>query len=236
MDGSPCWHLRWTAAAVGPPSWTPLGEASARSGLALVGTRTESLRDLAAELNLPADRTLLHVANLRDASAASALARAVTEAFHRMDLLFHLIGGWSGGKAVVEVEPRETEEMFQQHVWTTFYLAHALVPLLIANHWGRIIVVSSPVATQPIAKIAPYAMAKAAQETLILSLAQELAGTGVTANVLQVHSIDTRPERERTPTKASRTTPEEIVAAMLYLSSDPAQVVNGARIPLYGRS
>ena len=85
---------------------------------------------------------------------------------------------------------------------------------------------------RPAEKSAPYAIAKAAQETLMLTLAREIRGTGVTANVLQVREIDVQPER--TPKKPSRTTPEEITAAILYLCSEQAQTVNGARIPLYG--
>jgi NAD(P)-dependent dehydrogenase (short-subunit alcohol dehydrogenase family) len=72
----------------------------------------------------------------------------------------------------------------------------------------------------------------------MLTLAQEVAGTGVTANIIQVRTIDMQHERERAPSaqNAFWTTPEEIAAAMLYLCSDEGQVVNGARIPLYGNA
>ena len=60
--------------------------------------------------------------------------------------------------------------MLNQHLWTTFYLAQAFVPRLTANKWGRIIMVSSPFASQPAANGAPYAAAKAAQEALIMGL------------------------------------------------------------------
>jgi NAD(P)-dependent dehydrogenase (short-subunit alcohol dehydrogenase family) len=77
---------------------------------------------------------------------------------------------------------------------------------------------------------------KAAQEALTLAIAKESAGSGVTANILQVRTIDADRERDRNPSgkNASWTTPEEITAAILYLCSDEAGVVNGARIPLYG--
>jgi NAD(P)-dependent dehydrogenase (short-subunit alcohol dehydrogenase family) len=67
-------------------------------------------------------------------------------------------------------------------------------------------------------------------------LAQEVKETGVTANILQVRTIDAKHERDSQPTpkNAAWTTPEEILPAILYLCSDEAQVVNGARIPLYG--
>jgi NAD(P)-dependent dehydrogenase (short-subunit alcohol dehydrogenase family) len=134
------------------------------------------------------------------------------------------------------VPAEDLSNMVNQHVWTTFYLAQAFVPHLVANHWGRVAVISSPSATTPAANGAPYAAAKAAQEALIMTLAREVAGSGVTANVVQVRAIDTNHERdrERTSKNASWTTPEEIAATILYLCSDEAQVVNGARIPLYG--
>ncbi len=70
----------------------------------------------------------------------------------------------------------------------------------------------------------------------MLSLAQEWKGTGVTANLLVVRAIDEQHERDRQPTgqNAASTTPEEIVSAILYLCSEAAGVVNGARLPLHG--
>jgi NAD(P)-dependent dehydrogenase (short-subunit alcohol dehydrogenase family) len=70
----------------------------------------------------------------------------------------------------------------------------------------------------------------------MLSLAQELKGTGVTSNIISVKAIDVEHARENAPTKrnASWATPEEITAAMLYLCSEDAKLVNGAVIPIYG--
>ncbi len=70
----------------------------------------------------------------------------------------------------------------------------------------------------------------------MLTLAQELKSTGVTANVLRVRTIDVNHERLRdgTPRTAAWTTPEEIAGAILYLCSDEAGMVNAARLPLYG--
>lgn len=187
-------------------------------------------------MNLPKERWLTQPLNFRDPGAAQAAAAAVIEKFGRAEILLHFVGGWIGGKPVVEVAPEEVSEMLQQHVWTTLYLTQAFVPHLVTNHWGRVIVISSPNAAMPPANGAPYAIGKAAQEALMLTLAEELKDSGVTANVIRVRTIDVKHERdrERTPKNASWTTPEEIAATILYLCSDEAQVVNGARIPLYG--
>lgn len=204
--------------------------------LALFGTNAERLERLAGDLELPDEHLLAGAFDLTAPGAAKSAADMVMEKFGRVDILLHVVGGWTGGKAITDVPASDLSDMLNQHVWTTFHLAQAFVPHLVANRWGRIIVVSSPLASNPPANMGPYAVAKAAQEALILAIAKEIAGAGVTANILQVRTIDAKHERDRQPVpeNAHWTTPEEITAAILYLCSNEAHVINGARIPLYG--
>lgn len=204
--------------------------------LVLVGTNAEKLDALARELNLAPEQFLAHAAQLTDATAVQDLTRAVMEKFGRIEIWVHLVGGWMGGKPLAETEAAQMQAMLDQHLWTTFHLAQRFVPQMTAQTWGRILVVSSPTASNPVAKRAPYAIGKAAQEALVLTLAREVVGTGVTANILVVDTIDVQHERDTAPTpkNAKWTTPEEIAAALLYLCADDAHVVNGARIPLFG--
>jgi hypothetical protein len=65
----------------------------------------------------------------------------------------------------------------------------------------------------------------------VLGVGQETKGRGVTANVIQVRSID---EEHRRAAGSSAATPEEIVAAMLYLCSDEAAPVTSSRLALTG--
>lgn len=204
--------------------------------LALISTNREKLEELAQELQLRGEQWMSYAVDLGDQRAVNNAAQAVLEKFGRVDGLLHFVGGWAGGKSVVDVEVEDVTEMLHQHLWTTLYLSQAFVPSLLANGWGRIIAISSLTATRPAAQRAPYAIGKAAQEALVLTLAQELEGTNVTANVLVVNTIDVNHERERAPSPKNATwvTPEEITSAILYLCSDDARMVNGARIPLYG--
>ena len=204
--------------------------------LALMSSDRGRLDAMASELGLPEDRWLTHAVDLTSPTGAQAAANAVLAKFGRVDILLHLVGGWTGGKAVPQVPVEDMSAMLHQHLWTTLYVVQAFVPHMIASGWGRIMAVSSPTATHPQAKSAPYAAGKAAQEALLLTLAQELAGSGVTANLLVVRAIDVehRRDNERTAETASWTTPEDIASAIVYLCSDAAAVVNGAHIPLYG--
>jgi NAD(P)-dependent dehydrogenase (short-subunit alcohol dehydrogenase family) len=210
----------------------------ARQGvrLVLVGTNAEKLAHLAQTLNLPDERILLHAADMSKAEQVFALAERVRQTFGRADVLLHLVGGWNGGKSVVEVDEHDIETMLQQHLWTTYHLSQAFIPLMSANHWGRILAVSSPLASRPVAGMSPYVIGKAAQEALLLTLTQEVKDSGITVNLVLVKTIDTKHERASQPTSKNAvwTTPEEITAAFLHLCSDEAGMTNGARIPLFG--
>lgn len=205
--------------------------------LALAASHPERLDRLASELSLADDRWMPLVVDLRDPSAARAAVAAVAERFGRVDVLLHLVGGWAGGTTVVDLEPADVAAMLDPHLWMTLNITRAVLPGMIERGWGRIVAISSPFATSPAAKGASYAIAKAAEETLIRSIAREVATTGVTANLLVVKAIDTGHARESEPTprNASWTTPEEIAATMRFLCSDEAAAINGARIALDGR-
>jgi NAD(P)-dependent dehydrogenase (short-subunit alcohol dehydrogenase family) len=210
--------------------------AAAGARLGLLGTRMDRLEALAGELGLPPDRWHGEAANLTDPGQAAAAIDGVVARFGRADILVHVVGGWSGGTTVSETPLDAYTAMLDQHFWTTLHVTRALVPHLAAGGWGRIVAISSPVASNPPAGMSAYAAGKAAQEALLSTLSREVAASGTTVNLLLVHTIDTAHARDADPTpkNASWTTPEEISAALAYLLSDEGRVVNGARIPLYG--
>lgn len=194
--------------------------------LALLGTDQAKLDTLSTELHQPEGRILTHTADLTDRAAVFEAAQAVQAQFGRADILLHLVGGWTGGKTLAETPIEDMQSMIDQHLWTTFHMTQAFLPQLTQNGWGRVIIVSSPLAIRPTAKMGAYAIAKAAEETLLLTLAQEAKDNGVTANIIQVRSIDVK-------NQGKGTNPNEIVTAILRLCSDEAAKTNGERIPLF---
>ena len=204
------------------------------ASLVLLGTDQTRLDALTRELHLPEERILTFAADLTEREAVLALAVTVQAKFKRADILLHLVGGWTGGKTLVETPLEEMQNMLNQHLWTTFHMTQAFLPQLTENGWGRIIVISSPLAVQPTAKMGAYAVGKAAEETLLLTLAQETKESGVTANILQVRSIDTKNPSTSSGQVSKGTKPEEIVEKILYLCTDDASAaINGQRIALF---
>jgi NAD(P)-dependent dehydrogenase (short-subunit alcohol dehydrogenase family) len=200
--------------------------------LVLVGSSPERLDRLVTDAGLDPARAATVVANLREQTAAAAAIDAAYARFGRVDALAHLVGGWTGGVHVGRSPDDPYQDMIDQHFWTSLNVVRELAPRMVEAGFGRIAAVSSPMAAAPGAGMSAYGVGKAAEETLFAALAQEVAGTGVTVNVVRVRAIDTS-AGEGGSDKASATTPAEISAAIRYLFSDVARVVNGERIGLH---
>lgn len=194
--------------------------------LALLDHNQNKLDSLVRDLNLPNDRLFASIVDLRNGQAVHDSAEAVSAKFGRVHALIHLVGGWVGGQTLPETSEEDLNFMLGQHVSTTFHLFRAFSPKLAESKWGRVIVVSPSTVSNPPAKRGVYTASKAAQENLVLTLAAELKESSVTANIIQVRAIDVE-------NKGTGTTPDEIVAAMMYLFSDEASKLTGTRLPLY---
>lgn len=207
-----------------------------KSNLALIDIDQDKLDAMILKLEHPANRTFAMKVDLLDSSKTRSAVDAVLDKYGRVDILLHVVGGWTGGKNILEAEVQDLNFMINQHIWTSFNVCRAFIPPMIQGGWGRIIMVTSPFASRPIANGGPYSIGKAGQEALVLTLAEELKGTRVTANLLQAKSIDIKRVKLTSPNpeNAYWTTPEELVAATLFLLSEEAASINGARIPLYG--
>ena len=195
--------------------------------IALLNRDQNKLDSLVRDLDLPNEKLYAQTIDLLNGPAVHDSAEAVLSKFGSIHALIHLVGGWTGGKTIPEANASDFESMLNQHAWTTFHLLQSFAPHIAASKWGRVVVVSMPVTLKPSAKMALYAAAKSAQESLVLTLAEEYKDSGLTANVIHVKSIDIKNE-------GKGTTPAEIVSTVLYLFSDEAGKINGARIPLYG--
>jgi len=195
--------------------------------IALLGRDQHKLDALARDLNIPSERLYTQAIDLLNGPAVHDSAGAVLSKFGSIHALIHLVGGWTGGKTIPESSKDDFESMLKQHVWTTFHVLQSFAPHLAASKWSRVIIVSKPETITPAAKTAIYTAAKSAQESLILTLAEEYKDSGLTANILHVKAIDIKGN-------GSGTTPAELISAMTYLFSEEAGQVNGARIPLYG--
>ena len=84
------------------------------------------------------DRIFTRSVDLLDATQVRSAAEAVAGKFGRIDILLHLVGGWIGGKAILDPRLNELTTMVNQHIWTSFHVIQAFVPHLVRNGWGGV--------------------------------------------------------------------------------------------------
>jgi NAD(P)-dependent dehydrogenase (short-subunit alcohol dehydrogenase family) len=179
------------------------------------------------------------VADITRDDSAPKIVRATIEHFGRLDILINNAGintsllrpeGQPVGK-FWEVTPSEFRRVIDVNVVAVFLMTRAALPILLKQRWGRIINVTTSLDTMYRAAMQPYGGSKAANEAHLLAMAQELEGTGVSANVLVPGgAANTRMvSRVQTPDRAKLIPPEVMVAPLIWLCSSASDGVNGQR-------
>ncbi|GAB3582239.1 SDR family oxidoreductase [Calidifontibacter terrae] len=137
------------------------------------------------------DRYLPVELDLLDESATLAFGHEVAEEHGRVDGLFHLVGGWRGGKGIVESDLADWDFLHDNIIRTLQHATRALHDPLVASG-GRLAIVSSTGVAKPTAKNAAYVAAKAAAEAWTLAVADSFKGSDAAAVILRVMALGDR--------------------------------------------
>lgn len=123
------------------------------------------------------------VADLGDPAAARALAEEAVAVHGRVDAVVANAGvGWSGPFPAMPVVALDT--VLATDLLSPLHLVHALLPAMLARGSGAVVLVGSVAGRTGVAGEAAYAAAKAGIDCFAESLAQELAGSGVTVGTV----------------------------------------------------
>ena len=194
-----------------------------------------------------AGRLACLVADIRKPAACDQVLSTCLERFGRVDILVN-----SAGLTFTTIWPdrfrRETppkfweakDELIQAVLDTNYVaadqMARRVAPLMVKQGWGRIINVTTKLDTMNRVGTTPYGASKAALEMATEVWAKELAGTGVTANVVNPGAGANTPGMAQEMRDWSRegkvsrlVEPEEMVPPLLFVVSTEADAVNGYR-------
>ena len=184
-------------------------------------------------------------ADFTDAAAATALADEVLARHGPIDILI--------ANAAIErrlawhdADPAHVEAHVAANFTSLLTLAGRLVPAMAGRGWGRVVATGSVMATRPRAETVVYASIKAAQLVAIRAIGRDVAGSGVTLNVVSPGALETEATAGRYADAAFRRAvvakipvgrqgrPDDLVGAFVFLCSDAAGYITGANIPVDG--
>jgi NAD(P)-dependent dehydrogenase (short-subunit alcohol dehydrogenase family) len=195
----------------------------------------DALADLASAHGSRLFSFLLDLTTERGAGAAVA---RVLEWAGRLDSLVHAMGGYAGGERLHETPVEVWDEMMAVNLRSAWLVTRGALPPMLEGGGGTLVFVSARAALRGRAGHGAYAVAKAGLLTLVEALAEEYGGDGVRANAVLPGTIDTPANREAMPDAdpARWTPPAEIARVVRFLASEESAPVNGAAVPVYGRS
>jgi NAD(P)-dependent dehydrogenase (short-subunit alcohol dehydrogenase family) len=108
-------------------------------------------------------------------------------------------------------------------------MARAVLPHMLAAKQGRIVTVTTSLGTMVREGFLLYGSSKAAAESAMAVLAADLAGSGVTSNVLVPGGTTDTPLVGEAPNRDKMLRPAIMVPPLLWLLSSEASAVNGKR-------
>jgi 3-oxoacyl-[acyl-carrier protein] reductase len=244
-----------------PGSTSGLGLACARgftaegASVVMAGRRGE--RGAAEAENLSATMAGSAVGlevDLAEEGAAERLVAQATEAFGPVDVLVLNSGGPPAGTAT-DATPEDIEAAAHTLLLQQVRLVRAVLPGMRERGWGRIVAIGSSGVQQPIEGLALSNVVRAGLAGYLKTLAGEVAGSGVTVNMVLPGRIDTdrvasldqgRAEKTgSTPDEVRRATegtipvgrygdPDEFAAAVVFLASVPAAYITGEQLRVDG--
>jgi len=184
-------------------------------------------------------------ADLRDPEQAASVVDAVADRFGRLDVVINNAGGSPPAEAAT-ASPRFVEKIIALNLLAPFYVAQRANAVMQQQDDGGVIVnIGSLSGARPSPGTAAYGAAKAGLDSLTQSLAVEWAPL-VRVNALDVGPVLTEQSAlhygdeagvaavARTVPMGRLAEPRDVGNAAVWLASDLATHVTGARIELHG--
>jgi 3-oxoacyl-[acyl-carrier protein] reductase len=146
----------------------------ARDGAALEAVRESIMRESGAEvLTVPA--------NLTDPAAVDLVIAAAGDAFGHVDILVTNTGGPPPG-LFESHSPEAWRAAVAQNLESVLNLTRGLLPAMKTRRWGRIVNITSIAVKQPVENLILSNSVRAAVTGFARTLANEVAGFGITVN------------------------------------------------------
>ncbi|MBX3273081.1 MAG: 3-oxoacyl-ACP reductase FabG [Sandaracinaceae bacterium] len=191
----------------------------------------------------PGRRCLAYALDVRDSSAVESVADRVLDDLGDVHVVVPNAGIAINALAV-NMSDEDWREVLDTNLTGAFYVVRQFLPTLIANRFGRIVLVSS-MGRGGVSGQAAYAASKAGLVGLGRTLAKEYGKRGITTNTIVPGFIETDMTVERMSEDNRKFWLEycplerlgelsEVSKVVLFLASDGAGFINGHAIDITG--
>ena len=171
--------------------------------------------------------------DLTNADSTQAAIASVVAANGGIDVLVNVAGGFTW-ETLEGGDLASWSKMYEMNVLTAATITQFALPELKKSAAGRIVNIGAGGAVKAAMGMGAYAASKSGVHRLTEALAEELAGSSVTANAVLPTIIDTPTNRADMPDAdfSSWVRPKAIARVILFLASEDAGAITGALIPV----
>jgi NADP-dependent 3-hydroxy acid dehydrogenase YdfG len=161
-----------------------IGQASARAlaregaSVVLTARRSERLEQLVAEAKQAGGQGVFVMGDAREEETARASVDQAMKAFGRIDILVNN-AGVGNYKSLIDTSAEEYDDMMDSNVRTTFLFTRHVVPVMIKQKAGLVLMISSMAGVYGFAGEAVYCATKFAQVGFAQGLDKELRPHGI---------------------------------------------------------
>lgn len=238
-----------TGASQGIGRAIALGLAEAGAHLVLAkypGPRMDEIKALQQEIEALGRKAIIVVTDVNKVEDCRSLIEQTVAEFGRIDILVNN-ASWTGTGDAVDVTEEEYDKTFDATVKSVFFASQAAGRVMLKQGGGRIIHIGSNFGEIAFKKRAVYAAAKAAVHHMAKALSLEWAHQGVLVNTVAPCITETESRKnilERPGYKEWATQemiprgrwnqPEDLVGAVLFLSSNFADMIVGHTLMVDG--
>ncbi|WP_242124181.1 SDR family oxidoreductase [Sphingobium sp. Sx8-8] len=206
----------------------------------IASRKLENCEAVAQEVRAMGRRAMAHAAHVGRWDEIDGLIEAAYAEFGRVDILVNN-AGMSPRMPSHEVTEALYDSVFNLNIKGPFRLASQIGKRMFDGDGGAIINVSSTAGVMPIPEVVPYGCAKAALNSLSLSLAHEY-GPKVRVNTLSAGPFLTDIAKAWDPRRREKARnalgrpgqPHEVVTSALYLASPASSYVTGTLLRVDG--
>jgi 3-oxoacyl-[acyl-carrier protein] reductase len=209
----------------------------------LSGTRQAALEDVANSLKDVAHKPIILPCSLNDTQAIEALFPQAEEQAGKVDILVNN-AGITKDSLIIRMKDEDWDSVLNINLTATFRLCRAAAKAMMKRRYGRIINISSVVATMGNAGQTNYCASKAGMIGLSKALAHEVASRGITVNCIApgfIQSAMTHDLPEAVQGKILSSipmgrmgAPEEIAAMAGFLATPEAAYITGQTLHVNG--